>query len=333
MWSEDERHSSAARSEAIRVAYIMCALAVLALAARASAQTPFRLPTQHVIVPKVDYAAGQNAKINGLILSRSGDDMTVRGDDGTVSIVTLTEATRISSPSGLFNLDRTRRDVTSLLPGLIVDVKGIGGDRGNLVADRISFRSSALRVAEQVAAGTLMLSHRVDANKDSADAFAQRITDSLEQAKARIADSIDAITERTRDSLEAIGARFDNLDTYDLRGKATVNFATGSAELSDAGKQQLDALVDAGMQLRGYLVEVTGYADATGSTSMNQRLSQRRADAVVEYLTQIKNVPVRRILNPTGFGETQPIGSNGTTAGRARNRRAEVRVLVNKAIQ
>jgi outer membrane protein OmpA-like peptidoglycan-associated protein len=328
---ETQQHSRSTRGEAIRVTRLICAFAALGVASRASAQgNPLLLPTQHVTVPRAEYATGQKATINGLILSRNGDDMTIRNDNGTLTVATLTADTKIESPSGLFSLDRSPRDATSLLPGLIVQVKGVGGDRNNLVADKVTFRSSALKVAQQIAAGTLMLSHRVDANKD---AFAQRITDSLDQVKSRLADSIDAITMRTRDSLEAIGARFDDLDDYDLREKATVNFATGSAELSDADKQQLDALVDAGTQLKGYLVEVTGYADATGTTMFNQRLSTQRADAVVQYLTQIKNVPVRRILNPTGFGETQPVASNGTAAGRAMNRRAEVRVLVNKGAQ
>lgn len=328
-WFTREQHGRSTHGEAIVLGAVTCAFAGLAMVSPVSAQTPVVLPTQHVTLPTNSYTSGQTAKISGLIVSRNGDDMTLRDDNGAFDVVTLTDDTKISSPSGLFNMDKTHRDVTSLLPGLIVEVKGTGGDRGNLVADKISFRSSALRVAQQIAAGTLALSHRVDANKASQD----RINDSLERATARVADSLDALTARTSDSLAAIDARFDNLDNYDMSVKMSVSFATGSDVLSDNDKAQLDAMVDRAMQLKSYLIEVTGYADATGSTSLNQLLSDRRADAVVQYLTQVKNVPIRRILNPTGFGETQPVASNGTASGRAMNRRAEVRVLVNKAVQ
>ena len=81
------------------------------------------------------------------------------------------------------------------------------------------------------------------------------------------------------------------------------------------------------------LFEVAGYTDNTGSHELNQRLSARRVEAVVSYLTEKHNVPLRRIVNPTGLGSSHPVADNDTADGRAMNRRVDVKILQNRAIQ
>lgn len=106
-----------------------------------------------------------------------------------------------------------------------------------------------------------------------------------------------------------------------LRG---VNFATDSAEIDPASAVVLDVAAD---QLRGrpgVSVVVEGHTDSTGSDAHNQALSQRRADAVRQYLVR-KGVPAER-LTARGFGESNPIASNDTADGRAMNRRVELEV-------
>jgi len=80
------------------------------------------------------------------------------------------------------------------------------------------------------------------------------------------------------------------------------------------------------------VLEVTGYADATGNTERNRALSSRRADAVIRYMVENHQIPLRRIVTPYGFGESNPIADNKTREGRAENRRVEVKVLVNKGL-
>jgi outer membrane protein OmpA-like peptidoglycan-associated protein len=229
----------------------------------------------------------------------------------------------------LFKTEKKERDVSNLLPGLIVEVKGNGGDRGNLIADKISFHSSALRVAEQIAAGTVSLKMTVDANGDSIRGNG----DAIRALQQRTADSLAAIEARARDSLSAIHAKFDNLDKYDMVQTTVAYFETNRAALSDADRSSLDGLADFALKQDGYLIEVKGYTDDTGSERHNDNLSDRRAAAVVDYLVREKNVPIRRILNPTGFGEMDPANSNDTAGGRAANRRAEVKVLLNKTLK
>jgi OmpA-OmpF porin, OOP family len=84
--------------------------------------------------------------------------------------------------------------------------------------------------------------------------------------------------------------------------------------------------------LKGIIIEVKGYTDASGSAAMNQKLSEDRAEAVVAYLIQQCNVPVRHIVALGAMGEYQPAASNETQQGRAENRRVDVKVLTNKVI-
>lgn len=77
---------------------------------------------------------------------------------------------------------------------------------------------------------------------------------------------------------------------------------------------------------------MTGYADATGSAAVNTKLSEERAKAVITYLMQQGGVPVRHIVAPGAMGEYGAVATNETKAGRAENRRVEVKVLVNKGI-
>ena len=84
--------------------------------------------------------------------------------------------------------------------------------------------------------------------------------------------------------------------------------------------------------LKGYIVEVIGYADATGSAEINTKLSEDRAKSVITYLMQQGGIPVRHIVAPGAMGEYEPAASNESKEGRAQNRRVEVKVLVNKGI-
>jgi OOP family OmpA-OmpF porin len=122
------------------------------------------------------------------------------------------------------------------------------------------------------------------------------------------------------------------LSEYDVKGEATVRFSVGSTDISAPNQEQLRMLAQSAVQLRGYIIEVTGYADATGGSGINTKLSEDRAKAVITYLIQQGNVPVRHIVAPGAMGEYGAAAPNETAVGRAQNRRVEVKVLVNKGI-
>lgn len=101
------------------------------------------------------------------------------------------------------------------------------------------------------------------------------------------------------------------------------NFATGSSRLLPAAHGQLDEVVQQSKDHPEISFEVSGYTDSVGSAQSNVRLSQARADAVKAYLVG-KGVAASRI-DTRGFGEENPVASNDTAEGRARNRRVEIR--------
>jgi len=304
-------------------AFAFAVTAVFVTTVPALAQDPSQpLPEQQrppvPAQPTVRWAPGQEGKVKGAIMTREGDEMLVRQESSNdISSVTITDGTKISSPSGLFNIDRKKQDVSLLAPGLFVEIHGIGGDHGNLVATRISFHKSAVKVQNSIAAG------EVDLREKQAETAAQ--------AQANL-NAINAATMRARDSIAAFTSRIANLDNYVVKMEGTVYFASGSFELTDEAKRVIDDLVMRGQGLKGFVVEVAGFTDNVGSVALNQELSARRVNSVVAYVADKYNVPLRRFINPTGLGETQPAGDNNSVEGRALNRRVEVKVLLNKGI-
>jgi outer membrane protein OmpA-like peptidoglycan-associated protein len=145
-------------------------------------------------------------------------------------------------------------------------------------------------------------------------------------------DQMKTDLQRTREETAMLGKRISQLDDYETRDSAKINFAMGKATLTSEGKAALDAIAEKALATEGYLIEVSGFTDSTGSEMHNHELSRRRAEVVVDYLTVVKEVPIRRLLTPIGFGESRPVADNSTRSGRAENRRTEVKILVNRAM-
>jgi outer membrane protein OmpA-like peptidoglycan-associated protein len=122
------------------------------------------------------------------------------------------------------------------------------------------------------------------------------------------------------------------LDDYDVKGETNVKFKVSSFVISKEDMAELKKLADSALGMNGYIIEVKGFTDASGSSESNDTLSENRAKAVVRYLVRECNVPVWRIVAPAAMGEFQPAASNETAAGKAENRRVEVKILVNKAV-
>jgi outer membrane protein OmpA-like peptidoglycan-associated protein len=80
------------------------------------------------------------------------------------------------------------------------------------------------------------------------------------------------------------------------------------------------------------MIEVSGHTDSTGSEAKNFRLSRERAESVIQYLAVNHKIPLRRFITPMGYGKTEAIADNSTAAGRAQNRRVEVKILLNRGL-
>jgi outer membrane protein OmpA-like peptidoglycan-associated protein len=107
-----------------------------------------------------------------------------------------------------------------------------------------------------------------------------------------------------------------------LNMPSNITFAVDSASINPAFQQ---TLVSVALVLQKYnrtVVDIAGYTDSDGSDAYNQTLSMQRAQSVAGFLGQ-QGVDTRR-FNVLGYGETQPIASNATEAGKAQNRRVEI---------
>jgi outer membrane protein OmpA-like peptidoglycan-associated protein len=120
-----------------------------------------------------------------------------------------------------------------------------------------------------------------------------------------------------------------DLDDYKNEFEVDVFFPKGSADLDEAAIRDLANLAEIAKSLNGYMIEIAGYSSNTLNTDADRKLSEERAATVARYFRE-KNIPLRRILVPVGFGSTQPVASNRDPQGRELNRRVDIKVLVNK---
>lgn len=119
-----------------------------------------------------------------------------------------------------------------------------------------------------------------------------------------------------------------NLDNYRTVTETAVHFGFNKDNLTNDAKAALDQLANDIPNTKGYILTVEGATDSTGPSDYNYGLSERRADAVIQYLASQHNVPAYKIYL-IGLGKDKPADSNKTREGRAKNRRVDVRLMTN----
>ena len=283
---------------------------------------------------------GDKVEVRGMISSRNGDTLIVKTAAGNTTVV-LTDDTRTKDDKGLFGLEKQEMAETVLIPGLKVDIDGTPDEQGRVIAKTITVDGDDLETSEMIEAGLHPTAEQVAANVKAIEANRQGVAANQVQLAAQkqdietnaqgVAANKQQIEQNIKDTEENT-QRFSALSDYDVKGQATVKFAVGSSKISAQDQEQLKQLAQTATSLKGYIVEVTGYADSTGSAAMNTKLSEDRAKAVVMYLFQQCSVPMRHIVAPGAMGEYGAAAPNETKAGRAENRRVEVKVLLNKGI-
>lgn len=285
-------------------------------------------------------AFGANTEVKGMIHSRTGETLIVKTADGNTTVV-LTDYTTTKDDRGLFGLEKQRMSNVVLIPGLKVDVDGTSDEQGRVVAKTITVDGDDLETAEMIQSGVHPTAEQVAANVQRLEAHSGQLEshkvqlagqkENIETNQQNIAANKQQIEANIK-NIEENTKRFTALSEYDVKGEATVKFGVGSSKISASDQEELKKLAQTATGVTGYIVEVMGYADATGSAAMNTRLSEDRAKAVITYLTQQGGVPIRHIVAPGAMGEYGSAAPNETKAGRAENRRVEVKVLVNKGI-
>ncbi len=119
-----------------------------------------------------------------------------------------------------------------------------------------------------------------------------------------------------------------NLDNYHPVIETAVHFGFNRDNLTKDAREAIDQLAASVATTKGYIITVEGATDSVGSADYNYDLSQRRADAVIQYLASEKGVPAYKIYL-IGLGKDKPVESNKTAAGRAKNRRVDIRLMTN----
>jgi outer membrane protein OmpA-like peptidoglycan-associated protein len=300
-------------------------------------------------------AAGQRQKISGVILSREVDKLVVRDINGSDVAVSLSGATKfVEKKANPFRGARTY-PVTALLRGLEVEVEGRGDGSGALVAEKIKFTNDDFGVARSLDTRVSPVETRVTTTEGrmdtaenrmtAAEQNAQRLSGQLEELAAvantarggaraaqETADQALSVAKAASAEIQATNDRISQIDNYEVSKNVVVNFKVNSATLSDDAKATLDEIATQAKSEKGYVIQVTGYASADGSTAKNRTLSDRRADAVIRYLAENHDIPLHRMINPFGFGELKPVAENDTREGRQQNRRVEVAILVSKGL-
>ena len=284
--------------------------------------------------------SGQKMKIKGVVTRRDADTFTVRDMNGVDTVVRLDDRTSVKTHGG-FLRGGTNYAQTSILRGLNLEIEGRGNSNGELLAEKIRFNETDMRTARAVESRAAPLEERATDTENKltqVEANAQRLSGQLEELAAVSnaarggAKAAQATADAAVAGVNATNERISALDDYTPQATAAVNFKTGSAVLLPESKTTLDDIASKALNAKGYVLEVSGYADSRGSVALNRQLSQRRADAVIRYLVENHNIPLRRIVTPYGYGELNPVADNTSREGRAQNRRVEIKLLVNKGL-
>jgi len=148
------------------------------------------------------------------------------------------------------------------------------------------------------------------------------------QAAGQQADQAQTLASSAANRVAALQTTVANLDNYRVVNQTSVQFGFDKDELTKNAKEALDQLATSVSNTKGYIITVEGATDSTGDADYNYALSQRRADAVIQYLASQHSVPAYKIYL-IGLGKDKPVESNATREGRAKNRRVDVRLMTN----
>lgn len=277
-------------------------------------------------------AGGQKYKIKGIVVSKIDDSTLIVRDSVGVDTRVVIQPNASIKNNSFFGGDRYQPN--TLIRGLSVEVEGSGDNMGNLSARKVRFDRSDLEVAQAIDSRVSPAEDRLSAAEENA----QRVSGQIDELMAisNAAKGGAKAAQETADAavagVNATNRRITDLDDYVVQSTATINFRVNSSILSAESRAALDEVAAAATSLKGYVVEVTGFASSEGNTKKNKMLSERRAQAVKDYLIETHNLPLRRFTNSYGFGALQAVADNSTREGREQNRRVEVKLLVSRGI-
>ena len=266
-------------------------------------------------------------KIEGVIRGRSGAKVILQTADSAKVVVLLTDSTDVGQVQGLLKARNKKMSMATLIPGLPIKVEGTYDAENQLIAKTVRFKGNDLEQAQNAQVGLAETKETAQQNKED-----------LEKANAALKEQQEALTEQEKKiaankaAIAAATARFGQLDDYYILDEVTVYFGNGKVKVDPKYNPELVALAEKAKGINGYVIQVKGYASASGSTALNQKLSEDRANNVTSILLQQGHVPLTNMLAPGAMGESHQVGKDKTADTEAENRRVVVRILQNKGI-
>src|ERR1044071_7844130 len=280
-------------------------------------------------------------KMKGVVVKREPDSFTMsETTGGPQTTVILTPGTEVKShKKGVFRGSKEYA-ATHILRGLRLEVDGTRNSDGSITADKIRFDEQDLRTAQALKATLDPAEAEINEKLKQQQAEAERLAGQIEENRAltqqaqAAADAAAESAKKAQSTADYANNRINGLDDFDPIKTITVNFATGSANLGPKAKAEIDnaAAWVKTQNTKGWVMAVIGYADTTGNSQRNIDLSERRANAVIYYIVSKYKMPLNRLVQPFGYGQLEPVAENKTAAGRAKNRRVEIRLMINKGI-
>jgi outer membrane protein OmpA-like peptidoglycan-associated protein len=283
---------------------------------------PFLLP-----VSAQALAVSQDDKIEGVIVSRNGDSVVVRGNLGATTNVTLTKSTKIDKLKGLIGVRSDDVGADTLVPGLRISVEPETPGKQTINAKTIQFHADDLETAHEIQAALTVPQQQILALIDKVNAQEKE----LAAQKEVQAEQIAALKTDMSTGFAAADERFGKLDQYDVQAEMNILFDRNIATLSNKSKDELKAFAEKAKTYKGYLVQVAGFADSTGNEKINQELSDRRAASVANFLRQSCDLGMSRVLATVAMSSSKAQPTNEAD-GNAADRRVTVRIAINKGI-
>ena len=280
-------------------------------------------------------------KLKGVVVKRDPDAFTMsETTGGPTTTVILTASTEVKSHKKGVLRGSKEYAASYILRGLRLEVDGTRNSDGHIVADKIRFDEQDLRTAQALKATVDPVEAELNEKLRLQQQEQERLAGQLEENRALTAQaqaSADAAADaakKAQSTADYANNRINGLDDFDPIKTVTVQFPSGSATLGPKAKATIDdaAAWVKTQNTKGWVMAVVGYADSTGSSQRNIDLSERRANAVIYYIVSKYKMPLNRLVQPFGYGQLEPVADNKSKEGRAKNRRVEIRLMVNKGI-
>ena len=219
--------------------------------------------------------------------------------------LTLTLAFAVAASIGCTTKNYVRQQTTPLV------------NKTNELDDLTAQNSKAIKDVDQRAQSGIQAAQNSANQADQKALAAGQSADKAQMAANTAAQRVDTLTNTVV-----------NLDNYRPVAETSVHFGFNKDNLTKEAREAIDQLAESVASTKGYIITVEGATDSVGGADYNYDLSQRRADAVIQYLASEKNIPAYKIYL-IGLGKDKPVESNKTSAGRAKNRRVDIRLMTN----